>query len=143
MVAAAGEIAGTCLGFIGGILLAAGGAQEGEVSGLQSASPPATSAHCATLVLDSLRCARCLRFQVALADPTQRTLKLPCSCLGCCSLACLSPIYSMRKVLLLLSLQVTIFGDLSCVVSHWAPAFLCCFHSSWWKSHEKVMRRQQ
>ena len=47
----------------------------------------------------------------------------------------------MRKVLLLLSLQVTIFGDLSCVVSHWAPAFLCCFHSSWLKSHEEVMRQ--
>lgn len=28
----AGEIAGTCLGLVGGIILAGGGAQEGELS---------------------------------------------------------------------------------------------------------------
>lgn len=28
----AGEIAGTCLGLVGGVILAGGGAQEGEVS---------------------------------------------------------------------------------------------------------------
>ena len=90
-MAAAGEIAGTCLGFIGGILLAAGGAQEGQVSGLHPAFPPAASAQSATPVLHSVRCAGCPQSQDAEANPSKWPLQLLCSFLGHWFQACIPP----------------------------------------------------